>query len=272
MVAFRNFKKSGYRKKTGSKKRSYPKKKTGVSFEKRVKTVISKMAENKSQAFRISMDLCPYTSTVWDTKIVPMTPDTLFCTITQGTGQGNRIGNSIRVKSLKFNANLRCLPYNATTNALPVPCFVKLLFLTRKDTPTNITSSLEDVLQFGNGSEGPGNSQNLFRMMRPINTDEWTYHTSRTYKLGFAAYEGVGSAGRGAQMFFANNDFKLNHFVKIDLTKYCTKTIKFDDNSSDPSTRNIVMYPLVYAADYSDITNQFPVAIDYSIDIVYEDM
>jgi len=49
------------------------------------------------------------------------------------------------------------------------------------------------------------------------------------YKVGYAAYAGIGN-DTNAQ-FFENNDYKLNQFVNVDLTKYCVKNIKFDDNS-----------------------------------------
>lgn len=260
-----------------AKKRAYrrkarvPPRKPAPSFDKRVKTVISRMAENKTQNFRTTVDILPYNATNWSNTIVPITPDTLFLSVLQGTGQGDRIGNSIRVKSLKLSGVLRPMPYDATTNVDPVPLYVKMFFLTRKDNPSAISTSLGDVLQFGNASEGPGNSAALTNMQRPVNTNEWTVHATRIFKVGYAIYSGT-SADINAQSH-SNNDFKLNQFVNIDLTKYCTKNIKFDDNSSNPTSRNIVMYPIVYTANASLLlNNQIPAKFDYNLDIVYEDM
>jgi len=269
MVAFR---KRSYRKKSSMKKRAYKRKSAPkATFAKRVKTVISRMAENKTQNFRGSTHVFPYTNTNWVTSVIPMTPDNLFLNIAQGVGQGQRIGNSITIKSLKLSGVLRPLPYSATTNPTPVPLYVKLFFLTRKEIPTDLTVSLADLFQYGNTSEGPGNSTEIKNMNRQINTDAWTVHTMRTYKLGFANYAGTGSDA--GQQFNANNDFKLNHFINIDLTKYCVKNVKFNDNNADPTTRNIVMYPIVYTANSSFMSDAaYPAKFEYALDVVYEDL
>lgn len=257
-------------KKAPARRRRAPARKP--TFDKRVKAVISRLAENKVSNFRAATNLVPYTNVNWNTSVIPMTPDTLFLSIVQGTGQGARIGNSIRLKSLKFSGVIRPLPYNATSNPLPVPLYIKLYFLTRKDNPSGITGTLGDLLQYGNSSESPGNSAAIFNLNRMVNTDEWMLHTTRTYKLGYANYGGTG--GSLDSQLHANNDFKLNHFVNVDLTKYCVKTIKFDDNTTDATTRNIVMYPVVYTHDGSVLPDlsSIPARLEYSLDMTYEDM
>lgn len=271
MVAFRSFKKRVYKKKTGNKKRVYPKKKPSFNFEKRVKSVISKMAENKVQNYRGSLNIVGYDNLNWTSSIIPITPYTGFISISQGTTQANRIGNCIHIKSLKLSGVLRPTPYNAITNANPVPIYVKLLFLTRKDTPNDLTTAFTDVLQYGNTSEGPGTSAELRNLQRMINTDDWMVHTTRTYKLGHSVYEGT-SQDLAAQSH-ANNDFKINHFINIDLTKYCIKNFKFDDNTVIPSSRNIVMYPLVYTSNAVAFSaTDVPAVFDYTIDCVFEDI
>jgi len=266
------YKKRAYAKKRVVRRRARaPSTKKKPTFEKRVKSVISRMAENKVQNHTNYLQLQAYGATNWGLTITPMTPDTLYMTILQGAGQGQRIGNSIRVKSLRLTGVLRALPYNLTTNGNPVPVYVKLMFLTRKDTPTELYNSLTDVLQLGNDSISPGTSAQIERMQRPVNTDVWTYHTSRTFKVGYSSYSGTSFDEE--HQIFANNDFKMNQFVNIDLTKFCTKNIKFDDNTANPSTRNIVMYPILYTAHGIEMgPSQVPVGFNYSIDIVYEDM
>nr|QTE03363.1 MAG: putative capsid protein [Fringilla montifringilla CRESS-DNA-virus sp.] len=241
-----------------------------TSFTKKVKSVISRMAENKNASFRGSIPLYMYGAANWGNSITVCTPETLFLSIQQGVGQGDRIGNSIRVKSLKMTGVLRAMPYNLTTNQTPVPCFVKFLFMTRKDTPTQVYGGLSDLLQYGDSAEGPGNSANIRSLYRPVNTDVWTYHTTRIYKLGFASNSGTGAVAGSA--YLANNDFKLCQFVNIDLTKYCTKIIKWNDNITDPSTRNVVLYPILYTADGTILNGNSPVNFDYALDITYEDM
>jgi len=268
MVAFR---KRNNRKKTVIKKRSYKKKSNAnATFSKKVKSVISRMAENKVANFRGSINMQAATATSWITTLIPCTPYTSYLAIDQGVGQGQRIGNSIRLKKLKLSGVLRPLPYNLTTNTDPVPLFIKLMFMTRKDSTTTVNTNVNDLLQYGSSSESPG--YQLVNLTRPVNTDDWTVHTVRTFKLGYSAYAGT-SVDVAAQSF-TNNDFKLNHFVNIDLTKYCPKIIKFDDNSFLPNSRNLVMYPFVYRADSSQPTTtaEIPAIFDLNLDMQFEDM
>lgn len=268
-MVFRKTTKTAYKRKTAyRKKAAYPKKRL-VSFDKRVKTVISKMAEDKVQNFRTRINIMGYNNTNWIDSIVPMTPASGGLVITQGLTQSSRIGNSIRLKKLKLAGVLRAQPYNVTTNTDPVPIYVKFLFLTRRDSPMAIYPTVTDILQFGSTSEAPGTA--LLNIMRPVNTDEWVVHTTKIFKLGYSSYTGTSSDA--AAQYNSNNDFKLNHFVNLDLTKYCNKIFKFDDNTSNPSNRNVVLYPIVYAADNSDfLTNAIPAVFDYTLDITYEDV
>jgi len=269
MVAFR---KRSNRRKTVIKKKSYKKKSNVKStFTNRVKSVISRMAETKSSLMFRATNLVQYKSagSAWLASIIPMTPYSTFLTISQGTGQGDRIGNSIRVKSLKLQGVLRPTPYNLTTNTDPQPFYVKLYFLTRKDSPSVISTTTNDVLQYGSSSQDFGTG--LVNMGRPINTDEWTVHTMRTFKIGYSAYNGT-SVDAAAQSY-TNNDFKLNQFVNIDLTKYCTKIIKFDDNTTDPTSRNIVMYANIFYSDSkAAIASEIPCIFEYTVELKYDDM
>lgn len=254
-------------KKAPARKRRAPVRKP--TFDKRVKAVISRMAENKIANFRAARTLRGYSVLDYSVTIVPCTPFTSFLSIPQGVAQDERVGNSIRVKKLKLSGVLRTLPYNLTTNVNPCPVYVKLLFMTRKDSPMEIVSDLGDLLQLGSASESPSTA--LTSLMRPFNKDEWTVHTTRTYKLGNSVYEGTSQSLMDQS--YANNDFRFNQFVSVDLTKYCVKNIKFDDNTVNPSTRNIVMYPLVFRADNIAMTStEEQVAFDYNLDFEFEDM
>lgn len=265
-----------YKKRVGAKKRIVRRrprttaKKAKMTFNKRVKMVVSGMAENKVANYRNTINMQAATATNWATTVIPITPYTSYLAIDQGTGQGQRVGNAIRIKKLKISGVLRPLPYNVTTNTDPVPLFIKLMFMTRKDSSTAVSTNVSDLLQYGSSAESPGFQ--LVNLTRPVNTDDWMVHTVRTFKLGYATYDGT-SIDPGAQSF-ANNDFKLNHFVNIDLTKYCPKLIKFDDNTFLPSTRNIVMYPFVYRADSSTPISaaEIPALFEMNLDIQYEDI
>lgn len=267
MVAFRKNRK--YAKKSGSKKRLYKRKNPTASFNKKVKAVISTLAENKSADYRGAIPLPASNNANYAVSIVPCTPFTSFLSIPQGVGQGERIGNQIRIKKLTMSGCVVPAGYSAGSNANPRPVFVKLFFLTRKDAPMEIASSVSDIFQYGNSSEGFGVS--LQNLMRKVNTDEWMYHTSKTFKVGFSANDGQG--GIASNQYYNNNDFKLANLFSIDLTKFCVKNFKFDDNSVNPSTRNIIMYPILYSADSTAVgAGEVLANLQYSLHVEYEDM
>lgn len=258
-------KKSGYRKGPSNYKKKVPK----VSFEKRVKNVISHIAETKTAEYRGSLNMLSANNVNYITGIIPCTPFTSYLSIPQGTGASERIGNQIRIKKLSLKGVIIPSAYNATTNPNPRPQFVKLFFLTRKDSPMEIYSTLTDVFQYGTTSEGFGTA--LYNLMRPINTDEWMCHLTKTFKVGYASSTGTG--GVAGSEYYANNEFKITNFVNVDLTKYCPKIFKFDDNTVNPSSRNIILYPVVYTADGSVYGGgEVPATFQYNLQVEYYDM
>jgi len=266
MVAFRKNKK--YVKKSGSKKRVYKSKNSNASFNKKVKAVISRMVETKVSDYRAGIAIPAVNNANYSVSIVPCTPFQSFLSIPQGTGQGERIGNEIKIKKLEIKGVITATGYNAGSNLSPRPIFVKLFFLTRKDSPMELYSSTTDIFQYGSSSEGFGSA--LFNCMRKVNTDEWMVHTTRTFKVGYASNDGTG--GISGNQYYNNNDFKLSNMFSLDLTKYCVKTFKFDDNTVNPTTRNIVMYPIMWTCDSTTVgAGEVLANLQYNLHCEYED-
>lgn len=152
-------------------------------------------------------------------------------TVSQGVGANQRIGNRIRTKSLKVNITLAPLPYNVTTNSVPKPLDVRVFFFKSKITPTEdlaVGQVVGSGFLFENGTTNIGTVGSLIDLTKRLSSDDWTYCTSRTYKLGYAAYGGTGT--QVGQQSYTNNDYKLNVIDTIDLTKWCQSVIKFDDS------------------------------------------
>jgi len=240
------------------------------TFAKKVMAVVSKMAENKIAVFRLSNNgLAHYNNSTWDLRVVPCTPFTSFLTVQQGVAQSSRIGNQIRVKKLKMSGVIRPAIQNATLNATPTPCIIRLFWVTRKDNPNAVVTDLSDFLQYGSTSEAP--SGNLVDLTRPVNRDEWTVHATRTFKLGYADNAGTG-ATPGAQNF-ANNDFKSLIMFSVDLTKASNKIMRFDDTSVIPTGKVIYCIPLVYRCNNNVYdSDDVPAYMDYTLEMEYEDM
>jgi len=243
----------------------------GKNLKKTIQKEISKSVENKTfQYLGTSYDILPSTSPGFDANIIPCYPAPSYLSIAQGTGQGNRIGNSIKIKDLSVKGVVFPRPYNATTNPSPSPVQIKFWFFYDKTAPNSVPSpaASADFFQFGSSSIGFQNE--FFDHKMPINTDRYRVLTTRTIKVGYAGYSGTGAAPQ--QGNFNNNDFRLNANLNVNLTKFCVKNCKFRDTSVLPTTRGVYMLAQPIYADGSAMgLNTIPCKMEFMMSCVYED-
>ena len=244
-----------------------------MPIKKLIKREIAKNVENKTFQYLDDVyDILPSNSPGFDANIVPVAPAAGgFLTISQGLGQGQRIGNRIKIKKLTVSGVIIANPYNATTNPTPAPVQVKVWFFYDKEewnaVPTPQTAG--DFLQFGNTSLGLQNQ--LYDHSMPINNDRYKVLTTRVFKVGYASFNGA-TGGVPLQGYFANNDFKLNCNFKVDLTKYAIKNVEFRDTATTPTTRGIFMMMQPVYANGSQIPSAIiPCRCVYMNSVVYED-
>lgn len=227
--------KTTWRKK--SKKRS-SKKRSGV--KKLIRREIARQTENKCiQHYDFDQRLYTIGNVSFPTdNVFPLGPDAIGLVLDQGPGQGERIGNKVRTKSLMFKGTLCCLPYDGTFNPQPQPLTVKLWIFYDKTTPTatpNVQAA-GDFFQFGDSVKGF--QGDLTDQWSPVNTDRYRVVTTRTFKLGYASFNS-GTGGVPTYGNFANNDYKLNCSFSINLSKYYPKVVTFRDGSTTPSSRGL---------------------------------
>jgi len=253
----RSYKKRAY------KKKSAPKKKTSLkknSVKRMIRTEIARNTEDKTTQ-TLLLESKPYSSSNVNFNtgnIIQVSPGAVAVQIGQGTGQGQRIGNKIKLKKLMMKGTFVPQPVNAENPAL-IPVQVKLLFMYNKQTPATAPAPSTDLFQFGGGTYGLSNK--LVDLWAPVNTDKYRVCTSRTFKLGHAGTTG-----------FGNNDFKYNVNFKVNVAKYLPKVTRFNDNNTDPITRGLWMAVIMCNADGSQIpANTRPVIFTYMLDATYED-
>lgn len=267
MAGFRNYKKTS--KKT---KRSYRKKSTrnprGVSsgVKKYVNRAIHKNVENKRASTGGNTILTAYNVSN-NIMAILLFFISLYLSIPQGVGQGDRTGNSITLRKVLFKYVLTPSVYNASLNPTPTPQMVKFWFGYTRASPLIQTTSASGFFQSGDSSITPGGY--LTDMLRSVNADLYKMYTSRTFKLGNANYGGSG--GQAVQQYNSNNDYKLNHLGSIDVTKYMIKTVKFNDTTNNQSNgHGLFLYATTVRAD--GLTNSAnPVTLDWWLDYEYED-
>lgn len=259
------------RKYTLVKKRKYARK-GNKRITKIVKDIIHNQVEDKEVDFAGQMFPQAWGCTNFNTQnILPVSPYSSFLSIQQGTGAGGRIGNQIKTRKLMMRFILNSLPYNATTNTLPKPQDVTIYFIKCKDTPVSITSStgLGAFFQASGSASAP--SGNIYDYIKRPNTDVWTICKKIRAKVGFQYYNGTGSDV--TNQLFSNNDYKYNIVKDVDLTKYCCKTIKYNDNTTTPVTPTLQMLILTGNADGSgyNAANQTQLQFSYQLYYTYED-
>lgn len=217
--------------------------------------------------------------TAMDGRIIPLTPghdNTLGnlnpYIIPQGTGQGQRVGNTITARRLMFKGVITSEPYNAGTNPNPYPNYVKMVLFYNKEQPSLCPTPQTDadMFQYGNTTDGwDGVSSDV---IKTFNTDKYRILAVRTFKMGYSSVAVSGTIA--AQEYFANNDFKLSQPFAIDCTKMIPKVMKFTDGSQFPSTRGL--FALFYScpAYGSAITGVSPspqCIVRWEITFEYED-
>lgn len=244
------------------RKRAAKSKKT---FAKKVMAIVTKKAETKTISFQNNGIVMAPSGGGALTQINLMAP---FLSLSQGSGQGDRIGNSVTIKKATLRYFLMPYEYNAAWNPNPYPSEVQVIIGKNKQYPqTSLPTSI--MFNVGNGSAAPGNT--LMDLMTPLNKDAIVLGSRKTHKVGFASTVTAG----GAQTFnehLANNDFKLSQRRTVDITKWCPAKVLYNDTTSTP------LSPYLYAlfqpvnAMGGTPTNAGAAVLSYVVDFEYTDL
>lgn len=239
------------------------------SIKKMIRREIARDVENKTyQAYDLGKDIVPHGNVNWTASIEPVAPASTGLLISQGVGQGQRIGNKIKIKKLTLKGIIHPKPFESTTNNQPIPYQVKFWFFYDKEYPTDVPSPSTDFFQFGNTVTGFVND--LTDMFAPINTDKYKVLGTRTFKVGPASNTAAGSANTFS--YVSNNDFKWNCNFSIDLTKMVPKVYTFRDNNANSTTRGLYWLATVVSSTGSQLSaTQIPLQMSYVHNLVYED-
>lgn len=244
-------------------------KSVSVSVKKYVKKLIHSQVENKIQNVSASNSFGNINN---DTAmgVYPMCPYQGLWSIGQGVTQNTRVGNKIKVRRVMLNYTLRPNPYNATTNAIPQLCEVDLFLGYLKQANGILPTALDigQLFQLGNSAMAP--QGNLLDLISDINKDFWTIKKRWRHKVGYADY--TGSGPNVVTQYYSNNDFHLNVVKKMDITKFCPKTITFNDGTNSPMGNNLFFFFQAVASQGDTfLAAQEPMRIDYWVSFEYED-
>lgn len=240
-----------------------------------IKKVMNAGEEKKNVCFVVTFPNVPNirsttTSLVGNYQVVSPSNSSFGYNISQGVSNAQRIGNRVRTQKLVVNYTITPNGYNATTNPNPQPQVVIIYFFKSKITPSGDVTANQILTQFfENGSTMTGLSGYLMDLNRKICPDTFTYLTHRVHKIGYAQNSATGAMPNYSNQ--ANNDFKLFVTGKVNLTKYCPKIIKWDDNNLVNNDWIFAVHQTLNVFDAPASTTIYPVSINYDTYFTYLD-
>lgn len=241
---------------------------------KNVKAIVKKAVvgnlEHKKKEYSATRTIFPYLG-AQDTNVFPLSPFASYLDIQQGTGDGARVGNQIKILKGTVTFTLWPFNYNVATNAVPIPQDVMFVIFYDKNDDTNIPTPSANGDFYQNNNTTAGFSGNLTDLTRWINLDRYTVVYKKLFKLGFAINQVNGADANNAQ--WSNNDYKLNVMNHtVDYTKHLIKHVKFNDNNSNPTTRGLFgMFITVPCNGAQFGSAQVPSTFTYQSRLIYTD-
>lgn len=249
-------KKFSFKKKRGTKRRTYKSKSLTKSAKKAVRK-IAKSEVHKADEDKFIIDtytgynLSNGSASAIDGSINPVSPGVNSdLTITSGNTRSSRVGNKITTKRLTFSAQISAYPYSAVNNPGPSPFLLDVYLFYDKENPQGINTSTigtglyqaptpaanaDFFYNDGSTSNTQGFSYTLQDHFKVVNDARYKVFWKKTYKIGYANY--AGSGANAVAQNWANNDFKLSQMVNYGLTKHYNKVVKFR-NSTDSLPQN----------------------------------
>jgi len=205
-----------------------------------------------------------------DSNIYNMMPNATTMLISQGTGQGDRVGNKVKIVRNTLRFALTPTDNGATDQS--VPCIVRTMFIYDRRNPTTAPTPAANGDFFQNGNGTSGFNGNLSDLTRPYNTDRYVVKRVRDYKVGWSASVGVTGADP-EQAYYANNDFKMLCRGRVDMMPYCVKRCVFNDTSGTQQWRGLwfFVYAVVATPHTAAIANTNLASLSFNWDIRWDD-
>lgn len=255
----------GARRRKSMKKAS--KKDKALATKAFVKRIIDSRIEDKTQSFDDVINFAGYFLNT-DLNARYIGPDTSSYIIAQGSGQGDRVGNVIRVKKVLLKYYLIMIPQSDALNPQPQPQLVRVWIgnirsnLAQKPDATTIA----ELYQGGNNSFPP--NETVDDMMAPINSDKFIERYTCVHKVGNAVQTDFSTIKFNS--YFTNNDYSLSTFATVDCTKFFKSKLHFND-SNQQTDSSVFMWMEAVNSDNTQYLNGPTVKMVYNIEFVYED-
>lgn len=175
--------------------------------------------------------------------------------IVQGTGQGDRIGNQIKLTQATLRAVFTMEP-TYVSGATFRPGYVQVWLGTLKDSPATSPTAADLLRIYQDGSGSAGADGTVIATLRPLNRDHFNIRYYKKFKLG----------GAGAP--YPNNDFPIQQ--ELVIPNIVKGIVKYSD-ASLPTNKFMYMWCTFTTVDSVTLTVQVPVRCQYFVDFRFVD-
>nr|WAE42394.1 MAG: capsid protein [Cressdnaviricota sp.] len=236
-----------------------------MTLDKKVMKIVRKNEQVKYAVYQSNFNFGNYASTTPNINQLQITPNTVTLLINQGTGAGDRLGDTIKIKKVTLRAVIVPNEYNITTNNLPEPQEVRV-WVARNKTSAQALLPVSTMFEYGDTNVSPLGT--LADMMTPINKESWTVYKDKVFKVG---KEQQGTTP--AALAYFNNDFKYNVKFKWDITKSCPSIIRYNTSNATSITSPISYLACMSAsaANTSVATQSATCNIWYTVEVQFTD-
>lgn len=258
-------------------------------FNKKVYRALSKVAEIKKINYNINnFALTSVVSTNFDQTIKILNPSAAgggLYNIAQGTGQGNRIGNTVVTKKATISGVIHINTEFSTQNWNMCPLYVAMyIFRVKNGIGATQVSNVESIVQstfFQAGSSATGFSGSLRDLTMEVNSDQVNLLKKRVFKVGTSLVRSATASGTGnvLNQDYADGTVSIAKMFKVDITKALNKKYTFQDSDNSPLTQSTYVMWVPFRIDGGLIvtstglaTGTLPCYVDFSVDYHYTDM
>lgn len=194
----------------------------------------------------------------------PPSTRNLLPVLSQGLGQGNRIGNAVRVRSSKLVVFVNVT--SAASDIAATPTMIRVWIVSSKILNTNAPASLQFTDFFQLGSSNSGFQGNMLDMLFPVNTDNWTVYMDKTIKVGLGSIPATN----------VNNNYpdnsSFNHKFEFDWSDNFKSKLDYDDAPTEVTNRNLFMVYCACRSDGASATAGTTIAeFHFTNNVIYED-
>lgn len=187
--------------------------------------------------------------------------------IGQGGGDGQRIANRVKVLSSNLRLCVNLLPYNATTNPLPVPLLVRILIVGYKKANQGVVASTDLSTAIWEVNSGvTGFQGNPLDITFKVNDQSYTTFYDTVIKLGAAGTSTTTPVSSGSYFDSSN----MTMFLDIDVPT--AGPLVYNDTTNVPTNKNRFLIIQPVTADGSACGSYTMAECHYAITTTYVDL